>query len=323
MHTELACIAEARAAVHALSHTVLCCHVIHGCSMNLETMCPEAPSEDIYPFIIRKAGLTEHQRLQAFLAFDLYRHHRAALLQEQAETIKALQTLLGGKPPLEPLPGVEAHADAPAPQQGQHASSAAADAAAARMQDVQEQHDQHASSASAPAASTASAPLDGAAAGGTMQPRTQIQHPTVVSGSSGKPAGGTGSAVPSTLDLESAEQAEQLLLRLQRNIRLQREFSRRLVYLWMDLLTTSQHVDAILAAYPFSIKIPAGEVFSGFWVWLGSLGQGQMLCLCLPGWQIRALQQLRTPSACGALWGFIFGCGSGACDRLLFCVCVC
>jgi hypothetical protein len=61
-----------------------------------------------------------------------------------------------------------------------------------------------------------------------------------------------------TLDLEAAEQAEQLLCRLQRNISLQREYSRRLVYLWMDLLSEEQHVEGILAAYPYMIKTPAG-----------------------------------------------------------------
>jgi hypothetical protein len=249
--------------------------------MNLETMRPETPSEDIYPFIIKKAALTEPQRLQAFLAFDLYRDHRAALLQEQAETIKALQTLLGGQQPSEPLPGDEARADAPALQQGQHASSAATDAADARVHD---QQGQHASTATARAADTVSARPDGAAVEAGLQPCTDMQHPTVVSGTSSQPAGSTGSAVLSTLDLESAEQAEQLLLRLQRNIRLQREFSRRLVYLWMDLLTTSQHVDAILAAYLFSIKIPAGEVFQCFgigWAMCGLVACISCVCLSL------------------------------------------
>jgi hypothetical protein len=228
--------------------------------MNLETMRPQAPSEDIYPFIIRKAALTEQQRLQAFLAFNLYRDHRAALLQEQAETIVALQALLGGQQQPQPLPGTEAHAGAPALQQDQHATSADTDAPDVRVQHVQEQQDQHACSEAARAADTVPAAPDGAAPEAGLQPCTEVQHPTVVSGSSRKPAGSTEGAGASTLDFESAERAEQLLLRLQRNIRLQREFSKRLVFLWMDLLTTSQHVDAILAAYPFTIKIPAGEV---------------------------------------------------------------
>lgn len=81
---------------------------------------------------------------------------------------------------------------------------------------------------------------------------------TAVAASEPSPAVSCDSSeAPRLLDLESAEQAEQLLLRLQRNIRLQRECSRRLVYFWMDLLSTSQHASAIMCAYPFSIKIPA------------------------------------------------------------------
>lgn len=68
----------------------------------------------------------------------------------------------------------------------------------------------------------------------------------------------TGSMGLALMNLEAAMQAEAVLANLERNIKLQRAASRQLTYFWIDLLTTEQHTDAILEAYPHNIKIPAG-----------------------------------------------------------------
>jgi hypothetical protein len=59
------------------------------------------------------------------------------------------------------------------------------------------------------------------------------------------------------MDLEAAVQAEALLGELDRNIRLQRTASRQLIFFYVDLLSIEQHADALLAAYPHNVRVPA------------------------------------------------------------------
>lgn len=74
--------------------------------------------------------------------------------------------------------------------------------------------------------------------------------------------GSSGGSSPSSMglplmDLEAAVQAEALLGELDRNIQLQRTASRQMILFYIDLLSTEQHADALLAAYPHSVKVPA------------------------------------------------------------------
>lgn len=248
-----------------------------SCSLNLETMQPAAPSEDLWSQIVSSAGLSDKQRTQVVLAFECYRGQRASLLQEQAQTIQQLQTLLGLQQPAE-TPGVQDGQQQPQAQQpgsggpGADAAAPATDSTAAGAPAAAAA----AAAVSAPSAGLSSAPEDTSGNGESAPSSvvsTGVTAAAVASGSGGGAAAAAApaadskpspaascagsSAAPSLLDLDAAELADELLNRLQRNIKLQREYSRRLVYLWMDLLSTSQHAAAILCAYPFSIKIPA------------------------------------------------------------------
>lgn len=81
-------------------------------------------------------------------------------------------------------------------------------------------------------------------------------------GPASRDGGSSGGSSPSSMglplmDLEAAVQAEALLGELDRNIQLQRAASRQMILFYIDLLSTEQHADALLAAYPHSIKVPA------------------------------------------------------------------
>lgn len=210
--------------------------------MNLDTMQPDTPPESLWPAVVSKADLQPQQRQEVYLAFECYRDHRAALLQQQHEVVQQLQALLAPQQPMQHTLPCNAGSTA----------GAAADAGAADSSPEQDQ----ATGGDACAAARGI----GGGGGGVVESSCCAKVPdshntsctTLSKGCSNKERDSLG-----VLTIEVAEQAEQLLQQLDRIVRLQREHSRRLVYLWMDLLTTEQHVNAILSAYPFSISVPA------------------------------------------------------------------
>jgi len=216
--------------------------------MNLDTMQPDTPPESLWPAVVSKADLQPQQRQEVYLAFECYRDHRAALLQQQHKVVQQLQALL-------------------APQQRPDCTAGAA--ATAATADSSPELDQ-ARTGDASAATRGSGGGGGGGGGGMVPSSCCAKAPgshttsctTASKGCSEQDSLGV-------LTIEVAEQAEQLLQQLDRIVRLQREHSRRLVYLWMDLLTTEQHVNAILSAYPFSIKVPAVAAV----VWQGEAPQ--------------------------------------------------
>lgn len=93
----------------------------------------------------------------------------------------------------------------------------------------------------------------GRVGGGSSDCKDTASHDSGRSGGS-SPSSSTGLRL---MDLEAAVQAEALLGELDRNIRLQRTASRQLIFFYVDLLSVEQHADALLAAYPHNVRVPA------------------------------------------------------------------
>lgn len=229
---------------------LLCLSAAH--SLNLDSMQPEPPPEGFWAKVVDKANLQPQQRNQVFWVFECYQDQRAALLQQQQHIVEALQQLLGPDNSANSTADAVTPAEREQPAPGAPASDGVTVPAASLsvgLSDLQRQSQ----GGECAEAST----ISGTAAAGPACARMSACDSSKAS-----------SMFPGMLDLEVAEEVEQLLQQLQRVVRLQRESSRRLVLLWMDLLTSEQHVDAILAAYPFTVKVPAGK--------------SERKCVCVP-----------------------------------------
>lgn len=241
-----ACLLHARAAVTcetvaAAAHcpapsiaAVLCCWSRY----DLEDMVPQAQRPDTAA-LLSCLQLSSEQRQQIALAYDCFRSQRAAVLQQQERIICDLQAVLAASS----LQAAGTH-------QTDASTQRSADAAAGNP-----------AAASCPGLLPAAAALAGAAAaGGTATAGTCPRHgaeagPVQWTGSSaadaevgvGHSSGSSDGAHlrPSTyssssssysrlhiglLDLELAEQADDLLQQLQRVVRLDREAARTLIY---------------------------------------------------------------------------------------------
>lgn len=202
---------------------------------NLETLVPETPAEDLSPHVLSQIDLSAEQKQQLVLAYQCCVSQRTSLLQQQNAISKQLQALLSGQ---------------------------------------RQPCDSDSMGPSCAASVGASAPLDSAHSC-AMPSIQRSSGPAAWAEHSAQPAGsgGSGNANSSSaafgsafsrlheglLDLDGAEEADRLLKQLQRIVRLHREASRGLVYVWMDVLSAEQHADAILAAYPYVLAVAGGR----------------------------------------------------------------
>lgn len=250
-------------------------------SLNFETMQHEAISDDLWVKVADVMRLTPEQRRKVHLAFDCYGPQRTSLLQQQQQLVQELRGLLGspGSSPCKQPAGAASTSTASG-SSGALSTRTFAAAGAPRGAAVGSSRGSPGSSAAGSLGSahtllcSLGAPAAGSGAGQKAAHPSQasgdpsIQRFASSSDGAGNGAGSDGHAtarvassslVPGTMDLHACIQAEQVLAKLDRNIQLQRAASLQLLYFYIYLLSSQQHADALLAAYPYSIKVPAGR----------------------------------------------------------------
>lgn len=265
-----------------LNTLLLPCAAAFFCSLNFETMQQEPSADHMWAQVVDEMHLTPEQRRKVYLAFQCYMTQRASLLQQQQQLAQELRELLspavavslpGSKAPAQRTsssnagsPGVLSHTNncAGTAVQGElqadpaSAGASSAGSPGAAAVDSRSRSPEGTGAGTPSAAGGLSAQAAPTAAG--MQPRSAC-----ASAGSGGAAGSEyckqsscSSLVPGTIDLNAAMRAEVVLEELDRNTRLQRAASRQLILFYIDLLATEQHASALLAAYPYSVKVPAG-----------------------------------------------------------------
>lgn len=230
--------------------------------MNLETLQPEAvPEGEFWHKVVGRANLQPEQRHHVHMAFTLYKQARGALLMQQQHIVQQLQAVMGATHQLQ-----ETAAD-----QHWHGGDASAVDAAVPCSESRPATTSAAGRDDPARRCSKSPPVGGSADDGPGNTRSSIDNDRAANGPSCSHASGSSSgsgsdsrgrscsysdasaASPSSLTLEAAEQADELLQRLMRIMWSLKQHSRRLCCMWINLLTAEQHTNVLLSAYPHHI----------------------------------------------------------------------